>query len=70
MWGRGIKFKRGEENIKDVGKNISWKKGKLEVFPLILRLLGRISCGEGALEIWERKTVHFFAFFLEFKSIS
>ena len=29
-----------------VEKNISWKKGSNIIFPLILRLLGRISSGE------------------------
>ena len=37
-----------EENIKAVGKNITRKKvkGKNIIFPMILRLLGRISSGK------------------------
>ena len=38
-----------EGNIMAVGKNITWKKrerGSIIIFPIILRLLGRISRGE------------------------
>ena len=51
LLGKNIKFVRGEANIMAVGKNIMWKKkgkGKqyITIFPLILRLFGRISSGE------------------------
>ena len=45
LLGKNIKFGRGEGNIRDVGKNITWKKGKEEeisstiYFRLLLRIL-------------------------------
>ena len=46
LLGKNIKLGRGEGNIKDVGMNITLKKGNI----LILKLLER---GEGALKFGE-----------------
>ena len=46
---KNIKLGRGEGNIMDLGKNITWKKrrrGSNIIFPIILRLLGVILSGE------------------------
>ena len=44
--GKNIELSRGEG--KAVGMNITWKKGERKniIFPVILRLLGRILSGE------------------------
>ena len=56
-----IQFGREEGNIKVGRKNIAWKKGgagRNVLFPLILRLLERISRREEGrgIEKWERKS--------------
>ena len=52
--GKNIKWGRGEGNIIAVGTNIEkWDKGSNIIFPIILRLLGRISSGEEDGHFWE-----------------
>ena len=42
LLGKNIELWKEEGNIMAVGKNITWKKGKQDKFPIILRQLGII----------------------------